>query len=682
VVHLLAFLLSFHIAHAEGKKLIQSGQQITITYGSVSWNTNSLEVDTASLVIRDKASGKIAIIQLEETEPDSSQFRGKFSLTFTDGAGAAPEVFVPPSELRKGTDTKKLYALVQSGQLTRKPVISRKTDKGPMLDVYDTREQADIAMKAYQDEMALQKQKLVKAVPTDQEMDTVKLAAMNSLAMDASKRESERIRMVQIEHQRMLEKMRTFATLSDKQKDTNRTNARILADQAMKNYLSGEFKLAEDGFGKAINLDPNTNEYIYKYGLSLYRTEKYNEALVELAVAKDEPATALEKKYFTALIHLRLKEYNQALVPLEQVAATKDAGLAPSAMYYKGVVQFELERYEDSKKSFEDVIDISNDPTLDQTAENYLDRIAAAIAMREFRKKKFTLTATGGLMYDTNVKLSQDADALSGFGTKQSDFKLMLAGDLEYRAVYTDVHEWSVDGAVNLSQASKTELQYTDPWIYSISAPYNNKGVLFNKGYKFTAKPGYDILNMGEGAGDTSKKNIQNSQYINVDNTFVMRPDWFSIYSLEYRMDDTKLASAIGASDSDANKISLKTAQLFFLDAARKEAIIGTAGYVMNNAKGDDKKYNRIELGALYMRPVLQDSSLAAGLNYYTADYNKAAIDRTDTNLSISSSLTRAWSETVTMALTGVYSVNSSNLSANEYNKFMVMTTATFKTNF
>ena len=87
-------------------------------------------------------------------------------------------------------------------------------------------------------------------------------------------------------------------------------------------------------------------------------------------------------------------------------------------------------------------------------------------------------------------------------------------------------------------------------------------------------------------------------------------------------------------------------------------------------------------MGVLYVRPVWVESSWNAGLNYYTADYNKSTDKRKDTDLAFSTGLSRSWTEKVSLALIGVYTVNTSNVAANEYNKFMVMTTATFKTNF
>ncbi len=93
-----------------------------ITYGSPSWNTDSAKVDTAYLILRDKDSGRFVQIQLEETEPDSSQFAGHFSVSLGDKETISPEIYVPPRELRNSDpDNKKLYEMIREGKLPRKP---------------------------------------------------------------------------------------------------------------------------------------------------------------------------------------------------------------------------------------------------------------------------------------------------------------------------------------------------------------------------------------------------------------------------------------------------------------------------------------------------------------------------------------------------------------------------------
>ncbi len=121
LAHLILLTLSSLPALAQ-EKPIQAGGQMSITYGSPSWNSDSAKIDSAYLVIRDRNSGRLIQINLEETEPDSSKFNGYFSLSDT----ITPEVYIPPSNIRGEKSLKKLYQLIKDGKIPRKPLIWKK----------------------------------------------------------------------------------------------------------------------------------------------------------------------------------------------------------------------------------------------------------------------------------------------------------------------------------------------------------------------------------------------------------------------------------------------------------------------------------------------------------------------------------------------------------------------------
>ena len=51
-------------ALAQTKKPLDVNRQMSISYGSPSWNTDSTKIDTAFLILRDKNSGKLVQIDL------------------------------------------------------------------------------------------------------------------------------------------------------------------------------------------------------------------------------------------------------------------------------------------------------------------------------------------------------------------------------------------------------------------------------------------------------------------------------------------------------------------------------------------------------------------------------------------------------------------------------------------
>lgn len=672
------------------KKASVANRGMAISYGSPSWNTDSTKIDSAYLMMRDKNTGKIVQIQLEESEPDSSNFVGRFSISHGEASKIAPEVFIPSPEMRGEENNKKLFEMIQSGKAEGKPLVWKEKENGQTLvDVYDTKAQADAAQSAFDTEKKaeadIKKKKMLKSAASDQALAAAqqaeRKAMLDKLAMEAAKRETDRVRMEQIEKQKAEEREKASKALSEAERAARKAHASKLNEEAVALYIKGDFVGAETKFRQAVELDPENKQIYFQYGITLYRNNKFNEALVVMKLADVDKSKETEKRYYMGLIHYRLKELKPALTEFGTVSKAGDKSLSPSAEFYAGLIQFTLENYDAAKKSFETVIDTSSDPRLDEQAEQYLDQIANAMAYKKMRENKFTLTATVGAMYDSNVLLSPDNAGDQGSATDTKDFRLLTTADLEYRPIFKEHHEWFAKANASLTNSMKDESAIADPWVYSLALPYSYKGTMGKKGIKATLKPGYEILYM-DPTNTGTKSNIQSSYYLTADTTFVMSQTWFANYSLEYRADDSKLASSTGDDNSDATKYTLKTTQSFFLDKARKEAFMANAAYVMNDATGKEARYGRIELGATYVRPTKWNASWLGGLTLYQLKYDDATEARTDINTTLMTGFSKPVKEWVTWGVIGTYTKNDSNIDDNEYSRYMIMTTATFVTNF
>lgn len=683
--------------NAPKKSSLEIQRAMSVTYGSPAWNLDSKKIDSAFLVIKDKTSGKLLQIQLEESEPDSSNFTGQFSVSLKEGQGLKPEVYIPPQELReKDPNNRSLYEMIRSGKLARKPVVWKKNERGQtMLDVYDTREQAESALKAFQAEENLKadakKKSLLKAIPNEASLAAAQLAARNAelqrLALEAAKREADRVRLEQIERQKMLEREKAAKALSERQRAERKARAEKLAAEAMELYKQGKYSEAEPKFRESSELDPENKTYNFYYGVTLYRNDKPNEALVMLKLSTVDEKTDIERRYYMGLIHYRLKELDPSLENFTFVASKKDPVMSPSAEFYRGVILFSQENYDPAKKSFETVIDTSSDPRLDDQAEQYLDRIASALAIKKLRENRFTFTGTLGGNYDSNVLLSPDNTSDQGGQTKVSDFRILTIADLEYRAIYTERHEFGAKVDANLTNSLKNEAAIADPWIYNLSLPYAYKGVIGSKGVKFGLKPALELLYMDPYETGT-KKEILQSYYVDLDTTLVMSPKWFSLYTLEYRHDDSKGVDSegnetnTGENNADALKYSLRTSQMFFFDNAKKEGMIFNLGYIINNATGDEKKYTRIEGGFMYLKPWIWSATWNAGLSLYRLSYGSASETRNDFNWTLNTGFSKPIKEWLTWGVAATYTDNGSNISTDDYSKYVVMSTLTVTTNF
>ena len=577
------FVFSFN-AFAKPKIHLGTDREIFLNYTSPSWNTDSEKVDSAYLFFRDANTGRVVQIQLEETEPDSGRFVGQFSITWADASHISPEVYIPPQETRSKGQGPALQQIA-AGKVPRKPIIVKKNEQQQtIIEIFDKREDAEVAWKNYQEELKADKRKLIKPVPGEKDMEAAKLAdrekLMKQLAVDATRREEERQRMAASESEKLKTAQTKFEKLPAAEREARQKKAKEAYDQGMVAYGAADYPKSEKKFREAIDLDPSHPAYFFNYGVVQYRQERADEALVSLSLAPDDPKTVNEKKYYMGLIHLKMKEYKEALPVLNDVAASKDPVLGPSAMFYKGVLLFSDEKYEDSKKSFEDVIDMSQDPKLDQMAEDYLEKVSGALAFKRMAELKWNLSGMVGMMYDSNVLLTTDFAQSQGSATKKGDVRLMTAATLEYRPLFTANHEWSVKGTGNLTNSSNAALSTADPWVYTFEAPYSYKGTLWGKGYKFTARPGYEMLYMALTAS-SPKRDLMNSYYVALDNTLVMHQNWFSTYTFQFRRDTTQLHLGDSGFDTDAdnqtaNQYSLRSSQIFLLDKSKQEALVAS----------------------------------------------------------------------------------------------------------
>ncbi|MCB0356024.1 MAG: hypothetical protein KDD40_03400 [Bdellovibrionales bacterium] len=677
------------------KPPINVSQSLEVVYGSSPWNTDSTKIDNAELFVRDANTGRVLKILLEETEPDSSTFSGNFSVNWSKDKEIKPEVYIPPEKIRgKEKSLKQFVTQIRDKKVSRKPIVFKKGKNGQqVLDVYDTKEQAQSAMAAYTEKLKQEEaqknilakpKEIVKKADVEAAALAAKQAKLAELAAMAASREEERIRKEQLERQRALERLRKQQELAEKEKQKRKALARQYAEEALVAYKEGNFIKAEELFKKSIELDPSDTSYYFRYGVSLYRNEKYDDALVILKIAQVDESTEIEKAYYMGLIHFRLKELQLALAQFSKVKNSKHEIMAPSAAFYEGVILYTDEKYEAAKPAFEFVIDTSKDPRLDEKAEEYLERIANALVFKHKQEHKHDFSFSLGATYDSNVLFSPDNQTDQGTATDSDGFRMLETMSYQYRAIYMREFEWTIDASQLYIYSLDSDLQVADPMLVSLKSPITWKGVWGQKGYKLTLKPGYETLFMDTDSSSTQTNppstNILSSILFDVDFTLIMRDNWFSNYILENRLDDSLDASSTGDDNADSTLTSIKTKQTFFMDQSKKKALQAGGGYTLNGAKGKNKKYNKILLNFSFTQPFekWKNASWSTNLDIYYLDYNKASTDRTDTNYTIGYSFSKAQNKWFNWGTSLSYTTNNSTNSSNQYTRYSVLMTASF----
>ncbi len=659
---------------------LDASKAMRLNYGFPKWNRDSSKVDSASLLMREGATGRLVQIQLEETEPDSSVFSGLFSVQWDRITQLAPEFYVPPQELlQTNQGLKKLNEMVAKGELKRVPFILRRGKNGQQnIEIFDTREQARNAMKVYRAEreaLELQKQKVV----NESALDAAEIAEAAKAQEAATLAAAERLRLEQVEARKAAELEAEFKRKDEAERAKRKRQAAELAQQALAHYQAGQFPEAAEKFGKAFELDPEERAYHFQYGVTLYRVGNHNKSLIHINLAEGPSVHPVEQNYYLALNHYRLKEMAQATDDFKKVETAKHPDLSPSASFYLGMIFFEERKYAEARAQFQAVLDTSKDPKLDQRAEEAIEQVLRVQQFEAERAKKWYLTATVGLNFDSNVLQISDSQRDTGAASDTAGNRFLQQASLRYRPVYEATREFAAQlDVLNLytldeSFKSDQNLRNTDPMIAGITLPYTRKGLFAGKGYKIDMVPGFETTYMS--IEDGENKAILNSYIFNVLNTVIMSDNWFANYNLEMRYDQSGLDSSTGINDSSAFKAKLGWGNYLFLDQSKERIVTTDLAYTSNQARGDNAVFDRLDLGLGYVGRMPWDLTYNAKISYFLLSYTKNTNRRSDNSYTLSYALSKKLTEKYSAGFMLSHNLNRSNVSANEFNRTSAMLT-------
>lgn len=687
--------LSFSIASAQEASAgraervsISARDAVRVNYGRKEWNRDPLKIDSATLFMREGDTGRVVQIELEETAPDASVFSGIYSISFRDLEGFRVEFYAPSWEDMKTEDARlKFVQKVAQREVRRNPFVMRRDRTGLQnIEVFDTADQARSAFRAYQSEQQLLVALQNRLEKKDQVLDTAQLAMEQEELEIASKNLAERVRLGQLETQRLAELTRAFLALSPAERAQRKKRSQELQAQALAEYRVERYQQAVDLFGQAIELDPTDRSNFFQYGVARYKIEQFNRAVVYLELAEGPSVNPVERDFYRGLCFYRLRDSISALSAFQDVEKSNDKVLSPSASFYRGMIYFERKRWTEAKDAFQGVLDKSSDPKLDERAEAYIEQILRLQQFEAERSRRWILTGTIGEQFDDNVILSSDSARDQGAATDAIGYRTLLMGSARYRPIYEADHEfaaqldvltmYTVDKSFQRAQA----LSNSDPTIVGVTLPWTRKGLLRGKGHKMDIIPGYETTIMSIERNES--KSILNSYILNFQNLLVMNETWFTNINLDMRQDNSTLSSSTGDNDATALKVKLSWANINFPFEDKKKLLLSDVGYTINNSKGKNVFYNRLDLGIGHVRPFYWDSNLNLKLAYYQLAYSQNSNARVDNDIALTVGFSKKFAEQLTGGWTTTYTINNSNVSANQYKKLTSMLTLTMQSAF
>lgn len=514
--------------------------------------------------------------------------------------------------------------------------------------------------------------------PAELPNELPKVQALQTKTEEVQKKEDEiKLNLEATEAQKRAERMALLAKMKEEEKAQRKEKAKLVAEKALQHYKKGEYKEAASLFAQASSLDPESDAYYFQHGVSLYKTKNYKKSLALLSIAESTAENKTELNYFKALNHMKLQEYDQALDEFTAVKEEDDENLSAPAAFYAGNIAYRKENYPVAREHLEYTIDNSKDPKTDQQAENLIEEIDRIESFQSRAKEQYKYTLTAGMGYDSNVLNT----ALQNLATNAEAVRFNYSGSFLYRFLYDYRNELS--GELNLSDMYSvtpsfqpdSALQAADPLVLSASLPYRRQSLLGKKVVNWGFVPTYQTITMS--VDQQTRKQILSSTTGKFDANFMRNAEWMSSYRFEYAVDTSSISSSAD-DDLSGTRMILGTSQTKLLNQRGTNTWSYSLDYTMNQTQGKNYQYNKINLGLGYTDKVFNDHDGTLKLEYSYLNYPQATTSRTDNLTALSATLSKEYWPSTYLNYSGQFNLNSSDVSAYRYDRFVVNISVTF----
>ncbi|MGZ3771008.1 MAG: tetratricopeptide repeat protein [Bdellovibrio sp.] len=506
-----------------------------------------------------------------------------------------------------------------------------------------------------------------------------KIQALQTKKAEEQKKENEiKVNIEATEAQKRAERLEQLAKMKEQEKAQRKEQARKTAEKAQQHYQKGEYKDAADLFAEATRLDPETDTYYFQYGVSLYKIENYKKSLALLSIAEGNETNKTELRYFKGLNHMKLQEYDQAQDEFTEVEEENDPNVSAPASFYAGSIAYRKENYESARKHLEYTIDNSKDPKVDQQAEDLLEEIDRREAFLNRTKEQFKYSLTAGFGYDSNVLNT----ALQNLASNAEALRFNYGGNFLYRFLYDYQNEFSGEVSLNdmysmtPSFQPDATLQSADPLVLSASLPYHRQSLLGKRVVNWGFTPQYQSISMS--LDNKERKQILSSMIGKFDANFMLNSEWMSSYRFEYSADTSSIAAATPDDNLSGTRMAVGTTQTKLLNQRGTNTWNYSLDYTMNQAEGNNYKYNKIGLGVGYTDKIFHEHDGTLRLDFASQTYPQATSGRADTLGALSASLGKEYWPSTYLTYSTQFNANSSNVPAYRYDRVVLNVSITY----
>lgn len=611
---------------------------------------NSGELKT--IRVRDLDSQKIAQLSLKRQKDNGRVYSGFFVIQFFKGDNA------PRTLEFFGTD-KPYFTYVSEGSQVQKVFLFASSAE----------------MAKYIERDIILKERQGKKVESTAKVSSPAQLALVEKQVREQVRTQEQVQLSLEEQQarKRAEQLAQQERLSSAEKARKKSQAAELVSKADALYQQQNFEAAADQYEKAVELDPENDSYFYRFGVSLYKTNEFNKSLATLSMADVGDEQAVEKDYYIALNHLKLKDYDKALKKLNDVKEENDPNISPTASFFAGTIEYQQQKFPEARKSMEYVLDNSNDTQMDRAAEDMLEQIDRMENFYASKNEKYRFTFFAGPVYDQNVLNVATNNVATDVQAYRLNYGASALG-VWYRSPTSDLGtQLSVSDyySTDTKFQGNATLQTADPLEFAFTVPFHQEFVTKDRSYNWELTPAIKSIYMSPSGGTRSE--IIRSTGISTSLAAPLSRDLYLAGKLDFFADQSFLEGVAADDDQSGKKYSVTITPTKLLDLKGEKSISGDVGYLINQAEGKNYRYNRMAFGVTYGFPGLWKSNSTLRAEYAMQNYGEATTTRNDTTTSVTAGLNKDLTKKWNLNATLMYTIGSSEVDLYKYNKIMAM---------
>lgn len=617
--------------------------------------------------VKELESGKITQLTLEKDPATPQVWNGYFIIQFFKDDTSTRTL-----DFQTATG-ESFFASISQEKAVQKVILFNTPEELALHEVSIAEEKQKIAEKQIAKQIQVAKPKSAK-VPINKEKIEQLVRQQGRL------QETTQLSLEEAQTKKRMALLEQQQKMSEAQKKKKKEDAAALAVQGNAFFAKRNYREAEKSYSQATELDPETESYYYRYGVSLYKIGNYNKSLAIFSLGDVDPDLALEKDYYVALNYLKLKDYDKALKKLVEIRDENSPELSPIASFYAANIEIQQQKFPAARKSAEYVLDNSKDPQLDKSAENLLEQIDRLENYYESKKEKYRFSAFAGLMYDTNVlntaenNVSTDVKAWRLYygASALAILHRTMTSDLGAKLSFSDYY------SVNSSMQNDATLQAVDVMELGVTLPYHQELKLAKKQMSLEVVPGYKNVTMSTTGG--TREVVARSTELATTLSAPLKSDLLLMGRLDLGSDTSLLATSVGDDDLSGTRYGVTMIPIQVLDIKGEKNLAGEFSYLLNNANGKNLRYNRLGLGATYSFPTYYKGTGSLRGDYSLQNYGEATVPRKDTKTVLTASynkdLTKQWNMLLSFQMTSA----GSDVESYNYNKFLITSLFTYTT--